>query len=73
MNLPIASESALSDEFRWEFVPVIRVKGGVAVRRNQLSASPALPSGLPELGPWEELTRAASSKTRPVKIHLLSS
>jgi hypothetical protein len=73
MNQPMASESALSDECPREFGPVIRVKVGVAVRRDQLSASPALPSDSPELGSWEDLTRAASRKARPVKINLLSS
>ena len=71
MNQPIASESALSDESRWEFGPVIQVKVGIAVRRNQLRASPALPSGLP--APWEDVTRSASRKARLVKINLLSS
>ena len=67
MKLPIASESVLSDESLWEFVPVIRVKAG-----RKLSASPALPSSLPELKPWEGLTRAASRKARPLRINLLS-
>jgi hypothetical protein len=73
MNQPMASKSALSDESHWDFGPVIRVKGGVAVRRRQLGASPALLSDFPELGSWEELTRAASRKARPFRIDLLSS
>jgi hypothetical protein len=78
MNQPFASESVLSDESHWEFVPVIQVKAGavragVAVRRKQLRASPALPSDWPELGPREDLARAASGKARPVRINLLSS
>jgi hypothetical protein len=71
MNLPIASESAMNEEYQWEFVPVIRVKAGLAVRRNPPSGSPALPSGLLELGPWEDHARAASRQARPVKINLL--
>jgi hypothetical protein len=73
MNQPIASESALSDESRWEFGPVIQFKVGIAVRRSQLSASPALPSGFSALGLWEALDRAASRKARLVKNNLLSS
>ena len=73
MNLPFASESVLSDESHWEFVPVIQVKAGAAVRRNQLRASPTLSSDWPELGPREDLTRAAWGKARPVRINLLSS
>ena len=64
MNQPNASESALWDECPCEFRLLIRVKAGVAVRRKQLGSSPALPSGLPELGSCQDVTRAASKKGR---------
>ena len=73
MNQPIAFESALSNESRWEFGSVMQVKVGVAVRRNQLSTWSAFLSGLPEPGLWEHLTRAASREARHVRINLLSS
>lgn len=62
MNQLNASESALSDECPGEFGPLIRVKVGVAVRREQLGASLALPRGLLELGSCQDVTRAASKK-----------
>ena len=74
MSQPIASESALSDECPGEFRPLIRVKVGVAVRRKQLGASPALPRGFTGVGIVPGChPRSVKGRARRVKSNLLSS